>query len=50
MPEDPKPHGSHRNNVIPFPRARRHRMEIWRVIYVGQSNDGWIKRTLILRD
>lgn len=49
MLEDTIHHGE-RSNVIPFPRAHKQHLEIWHVLYVGQANDGMIKRTLVVRD
>jgi hypothetical protein len=38
-----------RSNIIPFPIRTQPRIEVWSIIYVGQSNDGWIRQTVVLR-
>lgn len=50
MHEETKPTATRKftNNIIPFP-DRRPRIEVWQIIYVGQSNDGWIRQTVVLR-
>lgn len=38
-----------RSNIIPFPVRTLPSIEVWSIIYVGQSNDGWVRQTVVLR-